>query len=116
MKLEVGQKIFCAWGNSWRKKENHFSEEIITKVGRKWASFGFREKVDIETGWIDGGQYTSPGKCYLSEEDYRKETALREAWRELSVQLSYLPYPKHITHEKIAKVRELLEISKLKEE
>jgi hypothetical protein len=115
MKWEVGQKVFIVGGFYGRKP--YFSEGIITKIGRKWAYLdGWRKKsFNMETGWIDGGQYTSPGRVYSSQSEYEKEEGLREAWQKLSYQLNHCPQPESITHEKIKQIRELLELPEPKE-
>lgn len=43
-------------------------EVTITKVGRKWLTLnnGYRAAVDGLA--LDGGEYSSPGVCYLTRE------------------------------------------------
>lgn len=57
----------------------------VTKVGRKWATIGegyagFR--IDLQTLAADGGDYSSPGQCYLSQAEYKATKARRGAWDE----------------------------------
>lgn len=58
-------------------------EVTITKVGRKWLTLnnGYRAAVDGLA--LDGGEYASPGVCYLTREAYEIEKALNDAWSKL---------------------------------
>ena len=54
----------------------------ITKVGRIWLSCdGMR--ISKETLRADGYGYASPGKCWLSKEEYDRYRELCKAWEEL---------------------------------
>lgn len=68
--ITVGQKL-------WLVTDNYLIgnlEVTVTRVGRKWAHIDWRrERFNIETGWIDGGLYSSPGKVYYSEQQYERE-------------------------------------------
>ena len=55
----------------------------VGKVGRKWITLDIGDRVDLETLAIDGGDYTSPGQCYLSLEHYKHEQRRAVAWRDL---------------------------------
>lgn len=70
MTWEVGQRVFLSrsdrrWGaDRWA---------TITKVARKWVYLGEeRERFDKETGVIDGGDFSSPGRAWRSEDDYKE--------------------------------------------
>lgn len=85
MSLTVGQKLWFVYSD--RRRGNSL-ELTVTKVGRKWASTcssGWPEsyRINIETLRADGGQYTSPGRAYLSREAYEAELAVDTAWRNL---------------------------------
>lgn len=56
----------------------------VTKVGRKWAEISARGyRIDKETLAIDGGGYTSPGRCYLTKDEHDAAENLRRAWSKL---------------------------------
>lgn len=83
--LKVGDKL-------WRVLANHRHidgpgvEVEVTKVGRKWATIGQGYqpyRIDLETWSIDGGDHSSPGRCYASQETYRESIRLQDAWRKL---------------------------------
>lgn len=52
----------------------------VNKVGRKWAAIDMHMRIDINTLAADGGNYSSPGQCYLSKEAYEAEVLLNETW------------------------------------
>lgn len=87
--LEVGQTLWYVpnWG---RHAQGH--EVTVTKVARRWASLGRGwPRIDKNTLWADGGDYGSPGRCYLSEAHYRESEALQALWRDFSRRLSSTP-------------------------
>lgn len=72
----VGQELFVVF-NRQRIGASLRSERLkIIKVGRKWLTLkDYTEiRADKETLELDGGDYCSPGRCYLSEEDYREDS------------------------------------------
>ena len=104
MKLEVGQKLwYVPSENNGRSREI-----IIESVGRKWVKARFIGKIDINTLQVDGGKYSSPGKCYLSKEEYESYVNLCSAWRDLVTDLPLYSLPKGMTQEKIDAIRELV--------
>lgn len=106
VKLAVGETLFCVYDDA--RRGDNFELEI-TKVGRKWVHTGHHYRVDIETLRIDGGQYSSPGKCYLSKEDYEAEKALDLAWNDFRETISDIHrIPKYMTIAKINQARGVL--------
>lgn len=65
MKLKVGQELW--WVPSYDMKPYSVT---IKKVGRKWAELNNHPRININTLEADGGHYASPGRCYLSKQDY----------------------------------------------
>jgi hypothetical protein len=39
----------------------------VVSVGRKWAKLSNLHRADKETGWVDGGGYSSPGRVWTEE-------------------------------------------------
>ena len=106
MKLTVGQELFYVSKNTGRKKI-----VAVKKIGRKWAYVSglYRGRVDIKTLAVDGGNYSSPGQCYLSEKAYRDELELDKAWRELVYHFNWIKRPERISISSIKVIRNILD-------
>jgi hypothetical protein len=89
MNLTVGQKL---WYVPSERRDKPF-EVTVENVGRKWAKIGYRLRVDKETLWADGGEYSSPGRCYLSEEDYLRELDFNATWTRFRMKVGNMYYP-----------------------
>jgi hypothetical protein len=89
MALIVGQKL---WFVPSDRRGNPY-KVTVEKVGRKWAYIGSRLRIDIETMWADGGEYSSPGRCYFSQEDHAREVSLIAAWHSFRQKLDHFHYP-----------------------
>jgi hypothetical protein len=78
--LEVGQTLwFVPSDTRWNRER----EMTVKKVGRKWAKTDERTRVDIKTLMVCGGNYSSPGRCYLSRDEWESEKARKAAWSDL---------------------------------
>lgn len=87
----VGQKLWYVTSN--RRGESRWI--VIAKIGRKWLTCEdchCEIRIDAETMAADGGDYSSPGKCYLSGEEHRQELLLLSAHDNLYRKLSHRPY------------------------
>lgn len=69
-KLKVGQKLWFV--PSYGRRAKPYEVEVV-KVGRKWAYINGRRRIHIESLVVDGGDYQSPGCCYLSKEEHEYE-------------------------------------------
>ncbi len=81
--LQVGQTLYYVAND--RRDAHRDGGAEITKIGRQWATVCIaycNARVDLETLEVDGGNYSSPGRCYLSREAWEEEKLLRAAWRE----------------------------------
>lgn len=106
-KPEVGMEVFVVYSNPVKKKVT----ETIKKIGRKWVEFGeFKERFDKDTWFIDGGNYSSPGTVYPSEQYYLEELELIDEWKKLVSLFSYYSVPNGMTVEKIKEIMKLLEL------
>lgn len=88
--LEIGQILFIVPTRNHGKPYT----ATITKIGRKWATiiqYGRPQKVDMKSLWLDGGEYSSPGAAYLSEQEYRDEEERKKYWLSLYRRLSHTP-------------------------
>lgn len=82
----------------------------VKSVGRKWAKLeGYLGRISLETLEVDGGDYSSPGKCWVSAALYEKTAARRKAWDALRAHIreAYSP-PENITTRQIDEVLRLL--------
>lgn len=92
MTLQVGQQLWYVPNK--RPGQPYFV--TVLKVGRKWAEIGHRRRISIEGLFVDGGQYSSPGRCYLSKEDHEKEVALNSAWARFMEMARYANRPEGV--------------------
>lgn len=107
MKLEVGQKLYWVGGHNYNKSGT--GEVTVVTVGRKWANLSNRYRIDIQTLFGDGGQYNSPGRCYLSREEYESKARLEKSWDTLHRAIrDRWSVPAGVTEETIHKVMDLL--------
>lgn len=106
--LYVGQQLWCEL--SERRGGDRFV--TITKLGNKWATLeGHRPyRIDLETLWIDGQGYTSPGRCWLDKEARETERVTDEAWKSLLPQFGGYSAnrPPHVTLTIIEQIAALL--------
>lgn len=76
-------------------------ESTIEKIGRRWATLSGPRggRFDLETGAVDGGAYSSPGKVYPSHEAFVAHNACLAAWSEfLAIARTMYNPPLHLTH------------------
>lgn len=101
--LQVGQTL---WYVNSDRRRGEPCEVRVKKVGRKWAELepAWIGRVNIETLWIDGGQYASPGRCYYDREQHAREVRVNELWRDLRNRMPYSP-PTGMTENEIATLR-----------
>lgn len=66
--LKVGQNLFMVKSRDYGSVNERLV--VISKVGTKWAQLECGERVNLVGLFIDGGEYSSPGKCYLCEQEY----------------------------------------------
>ncbi len=81
--FHVGQVVLVALtGNS--RGPVRLVERKVTKVGRKWVTLEHDTRFEREGERgkfvLDGGDYSSPGRVYLSLQDYEDEEKLYTAW------------------------------------
>lgn len=87
----------------------------IEKVGRVWATFdrGLHRARTVD-GYVDGGEFSSPGTLWPSEAEHTAHVARALAWERFCNQLHGFRFvrviPELATVENIAKCRELLGI------
>lgn len=102
--VKVGDKL-------WFVPRSRYSEAAwvtITKVGRKWISAG-GNRFDKTTLEADGGNYSSPGQGYRSQEEWAETVYLRKAWSAVSAYLrnAYGP-PDGMSIDRLASIAAIL--------
>lgn len=80
----VGQQLYWAGMNNLRTHGYVTAE----KVGRKWVQLSNGHRINRETMRADAGHYTSPGRCYLSKDDYDNEMLRDRLTRRLKEAIS----------------------------
>ena len=87
----------------WNRRGAHNAR--VGKVGRKWITLDTGDRVDLDTLEINDGNYTSPGRCYLSQEHYDRKKRRASAWSGLKFFVrDYDRPPSHLTTEAIERV------------
>ena len=75
MTFKVGQALYYVPAN----RRDAPASLTIEKVGRKWLTTD-GPRINAATLYADGGNYSSPGHCYLSREDYERHRADEAQW------------------------------------
>jgi hypothetical protein len=108
--LVEGQKL---WFVSSQRHGGEPREVTVGKIGRKWATISSgADRIDRETLVADGGQYISPGRCYLSQQAYEDAKRLSDDWRAFTTDVEKTRWhvPPGVTPETIAHVRAILNL------
>lgn len=106
--LQVGQTLYYVAND--RRDAHRDGGAEITKIGRQWATVCIaycNARVDLETLEVDGGNYSSPGRCYLSREAWELERKTERALDDFKVEVARL-YATDITLEQIDQARRVL--------
>jgi hypothetical protein len=76
----VGQKLWLVPSQRYLGEPR---EIAITKVGRKWLTLDGGARADVDGLVLDGGQYSPPGYCYATRDEWEAEKALNDEWSKL---------------------------------
>lgn len=86
-------------------------EVTVERVGRKWAYLaGNNGRIDIDTLQADGDDYSSPGRCYGSREEWEATTERRQVWDRLRRGMPYGP-PESVSTEDLKAIAVRLGVS-----
>ena len=102
----VGQELYWEW-SEYSHKKNTGEMVTVTKIGRRWMELNNRHRVDRNTLIADGGQYSPPGRCFLSRAEREAERARDAEWMLLRHKMSRRA-PDGVTAEHIAHATRLL--------
>jgi hypothetical protein len=114
IQIEVGDRFLAVTGDYGRPQKS-FTWVRVTKVGRKWAEYQKEGssglwtvgRFDLEAFRIDGGNLTSPGRVYRSEEEYQASVRLAALWRDFRQQVARHS-PKDLTEADLLKAADIL--------
>jgi len=82
--IKPGDRVYAVTQNIRRYTE-------VCKVGRIWVECNHYGRFDKQTGRIDGGRYSSPGRVYRTEEEYLERIELETLIRRLRNLLTQIP-------------------------
>ena len=104
-----GQEVFWVKSLTSMRNAAKTGPTVIIKIEDRWLYLENGHRVNMETGEAEYKRGLTPGRCYLSEESYRKEQQTLEAWQKLKkdLQASGL-VPMGVTPEDIERARDLL--------
>lgn len=100
----VGQVLYfrgndssARWGAD-RKRHRVMQEMTITAVGRKWLTVkrgvpGPEGRVDKVTLDVDGGDFSSPGRCYRTERGRDEADEVERLWDHIKASLPHIYWP-----------------------
>jgi hypothetical protein len=101
--LKVGDKLYFLAHQKYGSSE----DVTVLKVGRKWATLDNQTRIALEDWIADGGEYSSPGRCYPSKQEYDDECELLDKWEAFVKKLNGRNPPDGMTLVKIAQLTEL---------
>ena len=93
--FHIGQEVYVVHNGGRGHKDS--CKATITKIGRRWINYECRNKswlsgrFDPEDMWVDGKGYSSPGKVYLSQEDFDESTLRNKAYRDMYRRMLHNP-------------------------
>ena len=107
--FKIGQEVYIAYYDSRNKSSNRYIP--ISKTGNKWITLANDYRFNPEDMCIDGGEYSSPAKVYLSIDEYNEYEKRISLIRTLRNSLDYSrTISESVTSEDIIKAMELLKI------
>jgi hypothetical protein len=105
--LKVGQKLWYVPNDSRYESAREYT---VKKVGRLFAELAdSQRRIRLDNLEVYVPNYSSPGRCYLSQEEYAAEVALGRAWWDFKKRVDeHYRAPKGMTLERIAQAQALL--------
>ena len=86
--IQVGQELVYV------RNQMHHSGKVdpqivrVEKVGHKWIHTSNGKRLYRDSLPVDGGSFSSPGRCYLHLQDFQNERAHSIAWGALKKAMS----------------------------
>ena len=88
--ITVGQELFEVI--QLNRRTPYTTIVTVVKVGRKFATLSDGDRVYLEDLYIDGKGYTSPGRVYLSAQDYHDDQFRRRLWGAIEEHVIRTPF------------------------
>lgn len=110
--MKPGDKLWLVYNERYSTPDKG-REVTVATVGRKWASLSdsWPTRINIQTMEVDGGNYSSTGKCYASEEAYKTHLNDVAAWKDFWQKVrSHSALPEGVTAEMIQAARKVLNL------
>lgn len=103
---QVGQVLYFEH-SEYHRRHAPLEEVAVVKVGRVWMTLSNGKRADVKTLVVDGGKYSSPGRCWLNKEERESELAARKAWQSLKARMGHAA-PEGVSAESIERAAKLL--------
>lgn len=115
MQLKKDQVVWIKYqGNRGRAAD--LVQAVVTKIGRRWAYLSVHDRpahrIALGTDYLDGGDYSSPGRVWESVEAFADSETRAVAWREFRNLIDRHHYaPRGATPENLLRICGILGIS-----
>lgn len=86
--IQVGQELVFVRNQTVHYGKTEAQTVRVEKIGHKWVHISNGKRLHRESLRADGGNFNSPGQCYLSLQDYQNERAHTIAWGALKKAIS----------------------------
>jgi hypothetical protein len=110
MAVVVGQTVYVA---AVAKRDGAGKIATVARIGKKWVYLATPrhadERFDLETGYMDGGEYTPTHRVWPSREAWETAVATDEEWNQLKIRMAYQA-PQGVT---LADIRQAAKLLKL---
>ncbi len=86
--IKVGMKLYYVPHSDWDKPK----EVVVTEKGKKWARLNNGQRFEFKSdSWyfVDGGGYNSPGKLWLSKEEYEEQKEAKRILGKIANKFQY---------------------------
>lgn len=105
--LKAGQKLWYVPNDGRFESAREYT---VKQVGRLFAELSdSRRRIRLDNLEVYVPNYSSPGRCYLNQEEYVAEVALGRTWRSFKMRIDgHHHAPKGMTLERIAQAQALL--------
>lgn len=100
----VGDTLYYVPNNMVRRGNPKYV--TISKIGRTWL-YCDGMRVDKETLVVDGRGYSSPGKCWLSQDEHEQHLLVKIAWNNFKIMVEH-HHPRDVSVEDIQEATQLL--------
>lgn len=98
MTYPLGQRLVAVWSPYRHRDPPRLQDILVTKVGRKWATFVDAAKpdlshlggrFDLETWILDAGDSMHSGRVHRNRQDYERQAALDGRYKAARLALSH---------------------------